>query len=116
MANDVEPNSSAGWVVWIVIAILVAIAIVWVGSSRWGSDTGSGRDARGNAPAHHAAGTNANNGTTGENAGHGTSGTAGANTSTGSASGASSSARGNANVPGSLSSMPARPAASGNTR
>lgn len=143
MPNNVDRGSSSGWLVAIIIVILIAIVVAWVGSGRWDGYHGSGNAVARNAPTQSAAGTSggtagAHHGTTGPNAttsassgqkpsaqaatgGQHTAGNAGANTGTvgmSSASSSSSSKNGNANAPGSLSSIPpgAGGAGSGNTR
>lgn len=78
MANNVQRNSSSGWLVGVVVAILVVAAIVWATSARWGGYSGSNHaGAAGSQTTTGAAG--ANKGTTGgnagTNAGHSTSGT-----------------------------------------
>ena len=68
MPNNVDRDSSTGWLLAMIVALLIAIALTWANSGRWAGHDRRGETAAENNPAHHVAGTStgigaANNGT-----------------------------------------------------
>lgn len=57
MPNNVDRDSSTGWLLAMIAALLIAIVLTWADSGRWAGHGGRGETAAENSPAHHVAGT-----------------------------------------------------------